>query len=111
MNKIVMASLFAAGLAVVAWVGWGFVGSSSLALVMTVVIEDDKVGGDDLEELIMKYEDHVQSVDGGEQVEEGVGRVRGQKVAGRIELPPRQELPREEGEGEPTASDLAARST
>ena len=38
MNKIVMASLFAAGLAVVAWVGWGFVGSSSLALVMTVVI-------------------------------------------------------------------------
>ena len=38
MNKIVMASLFAAGLAVVAWVGWGFVGSSSLALVMTVVM-------------------------------------------------------------------------
>ena len=32
-------------------------------LVMTVVIEDDKVGGDDLEELITKYEDHVQSVD------------------------------------------------
>ena len=38
MNKSVMAAIFALGLAVVAWVGWGFVGTSPLALAMTVVI-------------------------------------------------------------------------
>ena len=38
MNKSVMAAIFAVGLAVVGWVGWGFVGSSPLALAMTVVI-------------------------------------------------------------------------
>jgi hypothetical protein len=38
MNKTVMAAVFAAGLAVVAWVGWGFVGSSPLALLMTLLI-------------------------------------------------------------------------
>ncbi|MFN4119121.1 DUF802 domain-containing protein [Acidovorax sp.] len=38
MNKSVMAALAAAGLAVVGWVAWGFVGSSPLALVMTVAI-------------------------------------------------------------------------
>ena len=35
MNKSVMAAVFAVGLAVVGWVGWGFVGASPLALVMT----------------------------------------------------------------------------
>lgn len=38
MNKSVMAAVFAVGLAVVGWVGWGFVGSSPLALAMTAVI-------------------------------------------------------------------------
>ncbi|MFN7153058.1 MAG: DUF802 domain-containing protein [Acidovorax sp.] len=38
MNKSVMTVVFAMGLAVVGWVGWGFVGSSPLALAMTVVI-------------------------------------------------------------------------
>ena len=38
MNKSVMAAIFATGLAVVGWVGWGFAGSSPLALTMTVVI-------------------------------------------------------------------------
>ena len=38
MKKSVMAAVFAVGLAVLAWVGWGFVGSSPLALAMTVVI-------------------------------------------------------------------------
>jgi hypothetical protein len=38
MNKHVMTATFAAGLAAVGWVGWGFVGSSPLALAMTVVI-------------------------------------------------------------------------
>ncbi|MFT4242683.1 MAG: DUF802 domain-containing protein [Acidovorax sp.] len=38
MNKSVMVAAFAAGLAVVAWVGWGFVGTSPLALAMTVLI-------------------------------------------------------------------------
>lgn len=38
MNKSVMTAIFAMGLAVVGWVGWGFVGSSPLALTMTVVI-------------------------------------------------------------------------
>lgn len=38
MNKHVMAATFAIGLAAVGWVGWGFVGSSPLALIMTVVI-------------------------------------------------------------------------
>jgi hypothetical protein len=38
MNKSVMAAVFAAGLAVVAWVGWAFVGTSPLALAMTLVI-------------------------------------------------------------------------
>ena len=38
MNKSVMAAIFAVGLVVVGWVGWGFVGSSPLALAMTVVI-------------------------------------------------------------------------
>ena len=38
MNKSVMAAIFAAGLAAVGWVGWGFVGSSPLALAMTAVI-------------------------------------------------------------------------
>ncbi len=38
MNKSVMAAVFAVGLAVVGWVGWGFVGTSPLALAMTVVI-------------------------------------------------------------------------
>ena len=38
MNRIVFAVIFALGLATVAWVGWGFVGSSGLALGMTVVI-------------------------------------------------------------------------
>ncbi len=38
MNKSVMAAIFAVGLAVVGWVGWGFVGSSPLALAMTAVI-------------------------------------------------------------------------
>ncbi|ODS64052.1 MAG: chemotaxis protein [Acidovorax sp. SCN 65-108] len=38
MKKSVMAAIFAVGLAVVGWVGWGFVGSSPLALVMTAVI-------------------------------------------------------------------------
>ena len=38
MNKSVMIAVFALGLAVVAWVGWGFVGTSPLALAMTVVI-------------------------------------------------------------------------
>ncbi len=37
-NKSVMTAVFAAGLAVVAWVGWGFVGSSPMALAMTGVI-------------------------------------------------------------------------
>jgi len=38
MNKSVMVAVFAAGLAVVGWVGWGFVGSNPLALAMTVLI-------------------------------------------------------------------------
>ncbi|ART54081.1 chemotaxis protein [Acidovorax carolinensis] len=38
MNKSVMVAIFAVGLAVVGWVGWGFVGSSPLALAMTAVI-------------------------------------------------------------------------
>ena len=38
MNKSVMAVIFAAGLAAVGWVGWGFVGSSPLALAMTALI-------------------------------------------------------------------------
>ncbi len=38
MNKSVMTAIFAMGLAVVGWMGWGFVGSSPLALAMTVVI-------------------------------------------------------------------------
>ena len=38
MKKTVMAAIFAVGLAVVAWVGWGFAGASPLALAMTVVI-------------------------------------------------------------------------
>jgi hypothetical protein len=38
MNKSVMAAIFAVGLAVVGGVGWGFVGSSPLALAMTAVI-------------------------------------------------------------------------
>ncbi|BEP96651.1 DUF802 domain-containing protein [Acidovorax sp. A79] len=38
MNKSVMAAVFALGLAAVGWVGGGFVGSSPLALAMTVVI-------------------------------------------------------------------------
>ncbi|PJI96141.1 uncharacterized protein DUF802 [Acidovorax sp. 69] len=38
MNKSVMAAIFAVGLAAVGWVGWGFVGSSPLALAMTAVI-------------------------------------------------------------------------
>lgn len=38
MNKSVMAVIFATGLAAVGWVGWGFVGNSPLALVMTLVI-------------------------------------------------------------------------
>ena len=37
-NRIVFAVAFAVGLAVVAWVGWGFVGSSWLAFWMTLVI-------------------------------------------------------------------------
>ena len=37
-NRIVFAAAFAIGLAVVAWVGWGFVGSSWLAFWMTLVI-------------------------------------------------------------------------
>ena len=37
-NRIVFAVAFALGLAVVAWVGWGFVGSSWLAFWMTLVI-------------------------------------------------------------------------
>ncbi|MFY3385064.1 DUF802 domain-containing protein [Paracidovorax sp. MALMAid1276] len=38
MSKSVMAAMAAAGLAVVGWVAWGFVGSSPLALSMTVAI-------------------------------------------------------------------------
>ena len=38
MKKRVMAAIFAVGLAVVGWVGWGFAGSSPLALAMTAVI-------------------------------------------------------------------------
>lgn len=38
MKKSVMAGAFAAGLAAVGWVAWGFVGSSPLALAMTLVI-------------------------------------------------------------------------
>ena len=37
-NRIVFAAAFAIGLIVVAWVGWGFVGSSWLAFWMTLVI-------------------------------------------------------------------------
>lgn len=38
MNKILLALAFAAGLAVVAWTGFGFIGGSVLPLVMTVAI-------------------------------------------------------------------------
>ncbi|NUN60068.1 MAG: DUF802 domain-containing protein [Burkholderiaceae bacterium] len=38
MKKSVMAGVFGAGLAAVGWVAWGFVGSSPLALVMTVLM-------------------------------------------------------------------------
>ncbi|ROZ77641.1 hypothetical protein [Ramlibacter sp. WS9] len=38
MNKHFFSAAFAAGLAAVGWVGWGFVGSSWLALLMTAVI-------------------------------------------------------------------------
>ncbi len=38
MNRIVFATAFAMGLAAVGWVGVGFIGSSGLALVMTLVI-------------------------------------------------------------------------
>lgn len=38
MNKSVMAAVFALGLAAVGWVVWGFVGSSPLALAMTLLI-------------------------------------------------------------------------
>ncbi|OYD48063.1 DUF802 domain-containing protein [Acidovorax kalamii] len=38
MNKSVMPAVFAVGLAAVGWVGWGFVGTSPLALAMTAVI-------------------------------------------------------------------------
>ena len=38
MNKFLMPIVFAAGLLLVAWVGWGFVGTSPLALLMTGVI-------------------------------------------------------------------------
>lgn len=45
MNKSAMTAVFAAGLAVVLWVGWGFVGSSPLALAMTALIGVVYVGG------------------------------------------------------------------
>ena len=38
MKKSVMAGVFGAGLAAVGWVAWGFVGSSPLALAMTVLM-------------------------------------------------------------------------
>ena len=38
MNKILMATIFTLGLAAVAWVGWGFVGTSWIALSMTAAI-------------------------------------------------------------------------
>ncbi|RZJ11820.1 MAG: DUF802 domain-containing protein [Acidovorax sp.] len=38
MNKSVMTAVFALGLAAVGWVGWGFVGTSPLALVLTLLI-------------------------------------------------------------------------
>ena len=38
MNKSVMTAVFALGLAAVGWVGWGVVGTSPLALVLTLVI-------------------------------------------------------------------------
>lgn len=38
MNKGMSAFIFASGLAAVGWVGWGFVGSSGLALAMTALI-------------------------------------------------------------------------
>ena len=38
MKKSVMAGVFGAGLAVVGWVAWGFVGSSPLALAMTLLM-------------------------------------------------------------------------
>ena len=38
MNRSVMAAVFAAGLAVILWVGWGFWGTSPLALAMTCVM-------------------------------------------------------------------------
>ena len=45
MNKHVMAAIFAVGLAVVGWVGWGFVGTSPLALGMTAVIAAVYIAG------------------------------------------------------------------
>ncbi len=38
MNKSVMTAVFALGLAAVGWVGWGFLGTSPLALVLTLLI-------------------------------------------------------------------------
>lgn len=38
MNRSVMAAIFGAGLAVILWVGWGFWGTSPLALAMTFVM-------------------------------------------------------------------------
>lgn len=38
MNRMVLGGVFAAGLAVLGWVAWGFVGASPLALAMTAVI-------------------------------------------------------------------------
>ncbi|MBY0411405.1 MAG: DUF802 domain-containing protein, partial [Burkholderiaceae bacterium] len=45
MNKSAMTAVFATGLAVVLWVGWGFVGQSPLALAMTVLIGAVYLGG------------------------------------------------------------------
>lgn len=45
MNRSLMAAIFGAGLAVIVWVGWGFLGSSPLALAMTLAIGGVYVGG------------------------------------------------------------------
>ena len=45
MNRSVMAAVFAAGLAVILWIGWGFWGTSPLALTMTCVMGGVYVAG------------------------------------------------------------------
>lgn len=60
MTKSVMAGVFTAGLAALGWVAWGFVGSSPLALAMTLVIAGVYVLG---AEELMRFRGATASMD------------------------------------------------